>query len=120
MPISLQVYETVSDIVDMTDDQLFVLAATELKGDAFYADQRSDDEKKDEGKDWFDKQRDTLRKALCNPSLELFYAAPTTRYERFLLICVIGDSLSGAVVGISPFTAAALTVSHGLKALCKE
>ncbi len=120
MPLDADAYREATELAELSQDQIFLLTVEELKSDAFYSDKRTEPEKIEDAKGWFERNKAKITAILCGPSFELLHREPKTKLEMVLLICVIGDALSGAELGVSPFTAAALTLSYGLKQIFRD
>lgn len=116
---SIKDLERISELAKLSEFELVDLVHSELVGEKFLSGQESDEQKRKRVNAWLEDNLHIIQKTICRPELKFLRSEPSTGRERLLLIFVVGDCLSGAIIGLSPFTAAALLLAYGLDRICR-
>jgi len=72
------------------------------------------------GKSWFEKNRDKLKGTICSNQQIYTILHSERSVDRIMVLTAVADLLAPMVIGISPFTVAALVTKEGLFSFCES
>lgn len=113
-------YDTPESVADFSESQLLVIAGEQILPPGFAVDDREVEEKKKDGRQWFQQTLRRTRANVCQHVTVRAFLRKETSYDQTLLIAAIADVVSGATAGVSPFVAGALFVHYGLEKICAQ
>lgn len=101
-------------------EELYEIIGEELLSTTLAAGEFSDEEKREEAKDWEKQQETGLRKLICGSNTYKVYIQNQKGWEWVLIVVALADVIAPVVIGISPITCATLILKKGLETLCAE
>jgi len=102
----------------LSEDDLMSLLGREVLSKGVGADQASDEEKVEVGKNFFAEHRAELKRRLCGSGFRAQFSKE--RYGKMELYAAIADAVSTMFTGIALAVVAVLIVREGLDGLCKN
>jgi hypothetical protein len=116
---------TISDrdalrLLDMSEDDLLLEIDRELSPAGLWIDTRPIGERVANGRKWLALRRTALTAKLCSSAARASLKEAAEGPGNGALLIAVADMIAGVVVGISPFTVAALLIKLGLDRLCSE
>lgn len=109
--------EELQILLSRTDDELFLEIAHQLNEPGFYVDKREREEKVAAGRKWFADHKARLAEVVCSSPRVAAWRASAEKSPN-MIFTALADLVAGLVIGVSPFTVAALIMKFGLDRLC--
>lgn len=111
--------EDLQILLSRTEDELFLEIAHQLNPTGFYVDKREREEKVAAGRKWFADHRLRLAEVICSSPRVAVWRASAEKSPS-MIVTALADLVAGLVIGVSPFTVAALIMKYGLDRLCGD
>jgi len=110
--------EKIKYLINVKDDELFILLGSSLLDNTMGGKKFSDKEKRSLGQSWFQNNIYKLREILCENETIIEYIKKPEKIEQVTIVTSIADFLISICGVPAPFVVSSLIFNYGLNNLC--